>query len=163
MTSSPPTQKRQGRALFAPPATVAGAHAASVSVVGSKQLYAEHFTVQLWNFSLPSTSSRYATTFGVRLNDILYGKHWPDAPHDVTPEEEALLMRQYVLLGLMHRITLNPFLEAARRSLAAGKDSTAAPDWETVDREWGDVLYGELRLPFGLDAARGHDALFPSQ
>jgi hypothetical protein len=144
--------------LFVSPGhTVAqGACTAMVSVdhggaAGSPVLTAE-LPVHVLNISLPSTSSRYATTFGFRALNA-----W-DNSGAATDAERVASTQEYVDLGLMHRLTFNGFLAASATALAA-----EPPDWTTVDAAWRPYITGGVDTPFGLKGARVTSVDLPPQ
>ena len=75
-----------------------------------------NLTIQRRNFSLPSTSKRYQTAYGCSTNGILAGRFGDHNPTYRSPEELANMQRQYVELGLMHRISFSDFLKVGCRT-----------------------------------------------
>jgi hypothetical protein len=140
--------------VFIPPTASAGTSTATVTVSFDEDGVAPlalPLDVHVWDFALPSNSARYVTTYGVSMNRILLGQYLTHQPKNVTDAERTALMREYVLLGLMHRVTLNPFLETAIHLLGkTSADGTVAPDWTAVEKDWGDLLHGGVATPFGL-------------
>jgi len=142
--------------LFVPPGTAPALHNATVRVQLQGEPAPRSLPLQLevFNFTLPSTSSRYATTVGLSGKGILMGKYLDKVPGNVSAAERIAERRRYVQLGLMHRLTLNQFLEDSIADL--GKHDAAGnptPDWGAVEADWGSLMHGGADLPFGLRGA----------
>lgn len=114
------------------------------------------FSIRVFNFSLPSTSKTYATTFNCPLRCILDGKYYDNGgpPKNISRSEKVALQRLYLELGLMHRVTTSDFLDSD------GDDNTSAlaqdpPQWDVIETHWGAFLHAPgATLPFGLSNAR---------
>ena len=147
--------------LFVKNGTAAGSHAGTVTVhwasagdeAGQAQPTVLPLTLQVYNFSLPSVS-RYATTYNCDSRAILMGRYlgrWNVAPQ--TSEQVVKWQKQYVDLGLMHRVTFSDFLRADQKALEA-----QPVDWATVERHWGSYLGSAgaplVDTPFGLEQTR---------
>jgi hypothetical protein len=114
-------------------------------------------TLHVWDFALPSTSKRYATTYNCENKAI----QTAIGNKSYTPTELAAIQKPYVELGLMHRITFADFL-ASEEGAAEGdeyalnkKDAKGlpTPDWNGIEERWGTFLNGTATLPFGLEDA----------
>jgi hypothetical protein len=161
--------------LFVPPGTAAAAaHKVSVGVVFSgvaQLLQLPPISLHVRNFSLPSTSRRYTTTFGCNIRSALLARFEGPPPHNVTAAEKRLLMRRYVELGLMHRASFSDFLLADDDVVAPrwpnGSSAPPAPTpWPAVQARWADLLAesdaGGATLPFGLAGARATSVNLPA-
>ena len=122
--------------IFVPDGTAAGTHAGTVTVdwaetrsaggggggggaTASPTMLPLALTVH--PFTLPSIS-RYQTTYGCPINGILAGRFLGKAPANTSHANRVLWQKQYVDLGLMHRVTFSDFLGADPCIL--GHDST---------------------------------------
>jgi hypothetical protein len=150
--------------VFVPPGTAPGMHNGSV-VVRFAGDGVEDATLALAlrvrNFSLPATSRRYRTTYNCPSNNILAGRYLNHVPGNNTPEELASFQRQYVDLGLMHRVTFSDFLSASRFPL-----QETPTDWERVESAWGKYLGVDgqsVDTPFGLRGTRPTTIQLPAQ
>jgi hypothetical protein len=69
---------------------------------------------------------RYQTTYNCETNSILAGYFLNKVPPGTTGAQRAKFQKDYVDLGLMHRVTFSDFLQADPQSLGLDSDS---PDW----------------------------------
>eukprot|EP00038_Savillea_parva_P025128 m.46339 g.46339 ORF g.46339 m.46339 type:complete len:659 (+) comp6748_c0_seq1:59-2035(+) len=148
--------------VFAAPDAGTGCHSVGVVVdTGAEDNpVGASLTVTVRGFGLPSTSTRYATTYGFSEQSA-----W-NAAGATTTEEQANVTRRYLDLGLMHRVTLNPFAGATSDALAA-----EPPDWASFDAAWGAYVKptssagnnGGVDTPFGLVGARLTSVQLPPQ
>lgn len=132
--------------LFVPPGTPAGRYAGTVRVRSSSS--PDQFlpyTLTVWNFDLPSTSS-LPTAFGYEAWSVLRG-HYGEAGMDEHYAELVPLAQRYADCGLMHRVTLSSCL---REEWDLYDDPIP---WEALDARWGSFFEGR-DLPFGLKNAR---------
>jgi hypothetical protein len=125
--------------------------------------------LRVHSFSLPSTSSHFATTFNCDIKSILAGKYLGHYPANLTGAERVALQKQYVDLGLMHRTTFSDFLGAdptALKRKSNGSHGDADPDWAAVEADWADYLGSGGRgvdLQYGLKGARPTTIQLPPQ
>ena len=115
-------------------------------------------SIKVHSFALPSIS-RYATTFNCGIDNILTGRFLGDIPSNITRAQRVAWQKQYVDLGLMHRVTFSDFLGADPESLGLATNGDALPvDWAAVERDWGSYLGSAgappVDTPFGLRSTR---------
>jgi hypothetical protein len=137
----------------------AGMHSGRITVrFRSGQIVAVPVSLRVYNFSLPPTSRRYVTSYKCPQRTILQGKYLDKVPANISTAERLLLQRQYVDLGLMHRVSFSDFLRAGPNrmmsALTSGNTSAGGANWSAVERAWGPYLSGTVRLPFGLQGTR---------
>ena len=129
--------------LFVKPGTPAGSiqGTVEVSLAGAAASVKLPITVRVRNFELPSISE-FATTFSCETKSILSGIFLKDIPRNITSEEQIGWQKQYVDLGLMHRVTFSDFLGAdGGLALSNGTNMHPSPDWEAVEAAWGKCEY----------------------
>ena len=146
--------------VFVAPATRVGEHVGTVTVVASEQAKAAPITLpialRVINFTIPSISKRYTTSYSNPASNVLIGR-WPrnaTQRASATSREKYELQKAYVDLGLMHRISFSDFLHHSGDSEAA---LDALPiNWTAIDHDWGDYLAGGegVTTPFGLAKTR---------
>ena len=102
--------------------TTPGVYAATVNIVfATHSTHQISLTVQRRNFSLPTTSKRYQTAYGCSTSGILAGRYGNHEPSHWPPEVLANMQRQYVELGLMHRISFSDFLKVGAVHVGCGE------------------------------------------
>eukprot|EP00041_Stephanoeca_diplocostata_P024187 m.606598 g.606598 ORF g.606598 m.606598 type:complete len:729 (+) comp22471_c0_seq4:1-2187(+) len=148
--------------LFVPPDHDSGKFDGSVQVTllagrhDGETTQSIPFSINVFNFSLSSTSKTFSTTFNCPLRNILDGKYYDEGvpPDNISRSEKVLLQRLYLELGLMHRLTTSDFLDSD------GDDETSPlaqdpPQWDVIESHWGPYLHAPgAPLPFGFSDAR---------
>ncbi len=131
--------------LFIPPDASAGDYAGEIVVEsGGQEIQSLSYTVHVWNFTLPSTSS-LPTAFGFDGWEVLRGHFGEEQMHEHY-DEIVPLTRRYLDSALRHRITLSSFLKE-------DWDMYDEPvDWTAFDERWRDYLDGYDTV-FGLQNA----------
>lgn len=82
--------------------------------------------------------------------------------------QRAKLQKDYVDLGLMHRVTFSDFLAADPQSLGLCGTvclNNGDPDWSIVQQQWGDYLGwngATVKLPYGLSDTRPTTVQLPA-
>ena len=143
--------------VFVKNGTAPGLHSGTVTVQlqGSSSPISLPLDLRVHKFTLPSVS-RYATTYNCDAHSILAGYFLQNVPANTTGAQRAQWQKEYVDLGLMHRVTFSDFLKADEQSL--GLCGTVClnggdPDWSIVQQQWGDYLGwngATVDTPYGL-------------
>lgn len=147
--------------LFVKNGTAPGTHEGTITMQarGTSSTMTLPLSLEVYKFALPSIS-RYATTYNCNNNDILTGYFLKNIPPNTTGAQRAKFQKDYVDLGLMHRVTFSDFLDADREALGLCGTvclNNGDPDWELVQQQWGDYLGwngATVRLPYGLTDTR---------
>lgn len=133
-----------------------GTHNGTVTITfGGESKASLPFSITVRNFTLPSIS-RYATTYNCRPASILSGRFLKNIPENITGAERVAWQKQYVDLGLMHRVTFSDFLDADLDMLGAN-DNSDDIDWTNVENVWEEYLGSNgltVDTPFGLRETR---------
>ena len=112
--------------------------------------------LKIHKFTLPSIS-RYATTYNCNSKGIVAGRMEKTSP---TRAQRVEWQKQYVDLGLMHRVTFSDFLKADEVALGlpVPPGNATAVDWDATEKAWGKYLGSEgaglVQTPFGLGETR---------
>ena len=113
-------------------------------------------TLKVHKFTLPSIS-RYSTTYNCNSKAIVAGRMEKTIP---TRAQRVEWQKQYVDLGLMHRVTFSDFLKADKVALGlpVPPGNATAVDWGATEKAWGKYLGSEgaglVQTPFGLGETR---------
>jgi hypothetical protein len=127
--------------VYVPPTTRPGAYHGNVSIVlKDKRDASIPVTLQVWNFTLPSTST-LPTTFG--LNGLIAVKqHYGGYTND---EEIVRLTKMYRKSALWHRLSINTGSMLPPRLHFSG--SALKVDWSSYDDEVAPFLNGTAIQP----------------
>jgi hypothetical protein len=144
--------------IFVKNGSTPGTHNGKVTVrwAGNRPPTALPLSLKVHQFTLPSIS-RYQTTYNCNPKGIAAGRMGKATP---TREQKVKWQKQYVDLGLMHRVTFSDFLKADEVALGAPVPPSKATDidWTSVLASWGKYLgsdgAGLVDTPFGIGATR---------
>ena len=149
--------------VFVPNGTAPGPHPGAVTVAWAAAAGEDAapppptelpLGLTVFGFALPSVS-RYSTTYNCPISAIEAGRFLGSPPANVTHGDRIEWQKQYVDLGLMHRVTFSDFLGADPWSL--GQDAPNQIDWGAVASNWSGYLGidgATVDTPFGLTRTR---------
>ena len=121
--------------------------------------------LKVHKFTLPSIS-RYMTTYNCNSKAIIAGRMQKGVSS--TRAQRVEWQKQYVDLGLMHRVSFSDFLKADEVALGLPvPPGKATPvDWEATEKAWGRYLgsdgAGLIQTQFGLGETRPTTIYLPA-
>ncbi len=135
--------------IFVPEGTNPGKYSGTISIQStSSPTLTLNYTMTVWNFTLPSTSS-LPTAFGYDGWEVLRGHYGADGMGDHY-DEIVPFAKMYLQSALMHRISLPDCMKEDWDLYSTPRDTAY---WNALDARWSEFFDG-TDLPFGLKNCR---------